>query len=96
MYASKVRAACIIVPYNDDSKAPIRLSGMGRSCLVFARPGVFGLGIAPKEKIFRLFNPVSIGIRLVPGIVVMVVIAMYVKKNPCGSGYTGLRERRHF
>ena len=60
MYASKVRAECIIVPYNDGSKAPIRLSGRGRSCLAFVRSGTFGLGIAPKEELSRLFNPVSI------------------------------------
>ena len=50
-YASKVRATCIILPYNDGSKAPIRLSGRGRSCLAFVRSGMFGLGIAPKEKL---------------------------------------------
>ena len=59
-YASKVRAACIIVPYNDGSKAPIRLSARGRSCPAFVRSEMFGLGIAPKEKLSRLFNPVSI------------------------------------
>ena len=59
-YASKVRATCIIPPYNDGSKAPIRLLGKGRSCLTFVRTGMFGLGIAPKEKLSRLFNPVSI------------------------------------
>ena len=65
MYASKVRAACIIVPYNDGSKAPIRLLG-GGSFLAFARSEMFGLGIALKEKFCRLSNPVSIGIKLVP------------------------------
>ena len=59
-YASKVRAAFIIVPYNNGSKAPIRLSGRGRSCLALVRSRIFGLGIAPKEKLSRLFNPVSI------------------------------------
>ena len=78
-YASKVRAACVVLPYNDGSKAPIRLSGRGRFCLVVARSGMFGLGIAPKEKLSRLFNPVSIGIRLVPGNVFMVAIDMYGK-----------------
>ena len=29
-------------------------------CLAFVRSGMFGLGIAPKEKLSRLFNPVSI------------------------------------
>ena len=59
-YAGKVRSACIIVLYNDGLKAPIRLSGRGRSCLAFARFGMFGLGIAPKRKLSYLFNPVSI------------------------------------
>ena len=59
-YASKVRATCIIVPYNDSSKAPIRLPARGRSCLAFAKFGMCGLGIARKEKLSRLFNPVSI------------------------------------
>ena len=53
-YASKVRAACIIVPNNEGSKVPVWLSGRGRSCLVFARSGMFELGIVPKE-----FNLVS-------------------------------------
>ena len=60
MYASKVRDACIIVPYNDGSKSPIRLSGRGRSCVAFGRSRMFGLDIAPKEKLSRQFNPVSI------------------------------------
>ena len=36
---------CIIALYNGGSKAPIRLSGRGRSSLVihFARPGIFRL-----------------------------------------------------
>ena len=59
-YASKVRAACIIVPYNDGSKAPIWLSEKERPCLAFARSGMFGLGIMAKEKLSCLFNPVSI------------------------------------
>ena len=59
-YASKLRAACIIVPYNDGSKKPIRLLRRGKSCLVFARSGMFALSIAPKEKLSCLFNPVSI------------------------------------
>ena len=59
-YASKVRAGCIIIPYNDGSKAPIQLWGRGRSCLAYARSRMFGLGIAPKERLSRLFNLVSI------------------------------------
>ena len=58
-YASKVRAACIIVPYNDGCKAHTRLSGRGKPFLVFVRSGMFGIGIAPKEKLSCLFNPVS-------------------------------------
>ena len=54
-YTSKIRAACVIVPYNDGSKAPTKLSGRERSCLTFARSGMFGLGIAPKEKPSCLF-----------------------------------------
>ena len=53
---NKVRAAYNHTIY----QAPIRLSGRGSSCLAFARSGMFGLGIAPKEKGSRLFNPVSI------------------------------------
>ena len=41
------------------SKAPIRLSGRGKSCLVHTKPGMFGLGIVPKEIHSHLFNPVS-------------------------------------
>ena len=59
-YASEVRAACIIIPYNDGSRAPIWLSGRGRSYLAFTRSEMFGLRIAPKEKISHLFKPVSI------------------------------------
>ena len=53
---NKVRAAYNHTIY----QAPIRLSGRGSSYLAFARSGMFGLGIAPKEKVSRLFNPVSI------------------------------------
>ena len=60
MYASKVRATCIIVPYSNGSKRLVRLSESGRSCLAFARSGMFGLRIAPKKKLSRLFKPVSI------------------------------------
>ena len=59
-YASKVRATYIIIPENNGSKAPIQLSGRGRSCLAFVRSGMFGLGTAPKEKLSRLFDIVSI------------------------------------
>ena len=59
-YASKARTVCIIVPYNDALNAATRLSGRRRSCLAFVRSEMFRLGIAPKEKYSRLFNPVSI------------------------------------
>ena len=89
MYASKVRAMCIIVPYNDGSKARIQLSGRERSCLAFATSGMFRLGIAPKEKLSHLFNPVSMGIRLVPGNVVMVAIDIY-RKSPLWEWIYGI------
>ena len=60
MYAIKVRAACIFVPYNHGLKAPIQLSEKGRSSLALARSGRFGLGIAPKKKLSRIFNSVFI------------------------------------
>ena len=59
-YASNVRTACIIAPYNAGLRGPLRLSGRGRSCLALARCGFFGLSIAPNEKLSRLFNPVFI------------------------------------
>ena len=72
-----VRSACIIVPYNDDSKAPIQLSGRERSCLAFARSAMFGLEIALKEKLSSLIQPsFHSGIGLVPENVVMVTIDM--------------------
>ena len=57
-YASKVRATCIIVPQNDGSKAPIRLSRRGMSCAAFARSGM--LDMVLKDKLSRLFSLVSI------------------------------------
>ena len=36
-YASNARATCVIIPYKDGLKAPIRLLGKGRFCLAFAR-----------------------------------------------------------
>ena len=49
----------IIVLYNGGSKAPIRLSGRGKSCLFYTKCGMFGLGIVPKEIHSCLFNPGS-------------------------------------
>ena len=59
-YANKVRAACLMVPCNDGSKNSFGCQRGERSCLVLARSGMFGLDIAPKKKLSRLFNPVSI------------------------------------
>ena len=70
---------CIIVPYDDGLKAPIQLLERGKSRLAFARSGMFGLGIALKEKLSCPFNPVSVRIKLVPGNLVMVAIDMYGK-----------------
>ena len=50
---------CYTVMYSGGSKAPIRLSERGRSCLVYTKPGIFGLAIVPKEIYSRLFNSVS-------------------------------------
>ena len=50
--ASKIRAGCIIVQYNDGSKAPIPLFGRGRPCVAFARSKMLDL--------YRRFNPVDI------------------------------------
>ena len=66
-----------MVPYNNGSKAPIRLSGRGRSCLAFARSGMFRLGIEPKEKLSQPIQPnFHSGIRLVAGNMVMVATDM--------------------
>ena len=59
-YASKVAASCIIVPYKDGPKAPIRLLQRGRTCLAFARSTMFGLRVGLKEKLSCLFNTVFI------------------------------------
>ena len=56
---------------------------------------MFGLGMAPKEILSRLFNPFNLKI-LVPGNVVMVAIDMCGKSPSRGSGYMGLRENVHF
>ena len=51
------------------------------------KPGVFGLGIEPKEVCLAYSTQfVFLTIRLVPGNVVMVAI------NMCGSGYMELRK----
>ena len=95
-YASKVRATCIIIPYNDSSKARIWLSWRGRSCLTLARSGMFGLGIAPKEKLSRLFNPVSIQEQDLYLETWLWSPLICTEKSSSGSGYAGLRERIQF
>ena len=57
------------------------------------KPGMFGLGIAPKE-IFLAYSTqfVFLTIRLVPGNVVMVAIDMWGKNPITGRGYIELRE----
>ena len=59
-YASKVAASCIIVPYKDGPKAPIRLLQRGRTCLAFPRSTMFGLRVGLKERLSCLFNTVFI------------------------------------
>ena len=88
------KSPCIIALNNGGSKAPIRLSGRGRSCLTLplnlgclgqaqcqgdlfspiqpslsdnfsnkiVRDGMFGLGMAPKEILSRLFSPFNLKI----------------------------------
>ena len=92
-YASKERAACIIVPYNDGSKAPTRLSGRRRSRLAFTKSGMFWLDIAPKEKLSCLFNPVSIQEFDLCLETWLWSLLICTGKTPRGSEYTGLRER---
>ena len=59
-YAIKERAACIVLPYSDGSKAPIQLSGRRRFSLVLVRSRIVVLGTVLKEKLSRLFNPFCI------------------------------------
>ena len=54
------RVTCTVLPYNDSLKEPIPMLRSGRSCLAFSRSEMFELGIAPKEKLSCLFNPVAI------------------------------------
>ena len=59
LFCQQGNSPCIIVLYNGGSKAPIRLSGRGRSCLVCTKTGIFELGIKPKEIHSSLFNLAS-------------------------------------
>ena len=86
----------IILLYDDGSKAPTRLSGSWRSCLAFVRSGMFGLGMVPKEKLSRLFNPVSIWESDLYLETWLWSPLICKEKAPFGSGYTGLRERIQF
>ena len=95
-YASKVRAACIVATYNNDSKATIRLSERGRSCLAFVTSGMFGRGIVPKEKVYRIFSPVSIQEQDLYLETWLWSPLICIEKAPCGSGYTELCERIQF
>ena len=65
--------------------------------LPFATSVMFGVGVAPKKKLSCLFNQPNFHseIRLAPGNVVMITL-LYMERDPCGSGYTGLRERIQF
>ena len=88
-YANKVRAACIIVSYNDDLKAHFGLSRRGRSCLVFVRSGMFGLDIALKKKLCGLFNPVSIQEEDLYLETWLWSLLICTEKTHCGGEYTG-------
>ena len=88
-YANKVRAACIIVSYNDASKAHFGLSRRGRSCLVFVRSGMFGLDIALKKKLCGLFNLVSIQEEDLYLETWLWSLLICTEKTHCGSEYTG-------
>ena len=50
--ASNVRAACIIIPYNDGFEEPIQLPGKRRYFLAFATSEMFGLYIVPRGETF--------------------------------------------
>ena len=86
---------CIIVLYNGGSKTPIRLSGKGRSCLVYLNLGRLCEAQCRRRYILAYSTQFLIRIRLVPGNAVMVATDMY-GKSPYGSGYTELRESMTF
>ena len=96
VHASKVRATCIIVPYNDGSEAPIWLLERARFCLAFTESGMFGLGIAPKEKRSRLFNPFSIQEYQLYLETWVWSPLISTEKSPCGNRQTGLCQRIQF
>ena len=66
--------------------SPIRLSGRGRSCLAQAKPGMFGLGMAPKENFLAYSTQfLFLIIRPVPGNVIMVAIYICGKSPITGE-----------
>ena len=73
-------------------KAPIWLSGRGRSCFsTIAKPGMFGLDIASKENFLAYSTQfIFLIIRLVPGNVVMVAIDMCGKSPITGEWTYGI------
>ena len=85
---------CIIALYNGHSKAPIKLSGRVRSCLVHTKPGMFGLGIVPKEIHSRLFNPISRLLKCLVFLFLSVIIVFVYDRDQCGTAATSKKE--HF
>ena len=85
---------CIIVLYNNGSKAPIRLSGSEGLVQLTLNLGCLGQAQCQRRYIIAYSTQFLIKIRLVPGNVVMAT-DMY-GKSPYGSGYTELRESMTF
>ena len=82
---------CIIVLYNGGSKAPIRLSGRGRSCLI----EMFGLGMVLKEihldySARFLFREQDLYLEMQSW------SPLICTEKAFRSGYMGLRERMYF
>ena len=67
-----------------------------KSCIAFARPRPFGLGIAPKETISCLINPVSIEEEDLYLETWLWSPLICMEKVPCGSGYARLCEQMRF
>ena len=77
------KSPCIIAPDNGGSKAPIRLSGKGSSCLAqLLKLGCLG----QTQRRRRFFSP----IKLIPGNVVVVVIDMCGKSPITGEWIYGI------
>ena len=78
-YVSKVRAACIVVPYNNGFEAPIGLSGENGFVYRLLSWDVWA-GHGSKEEAFSpVESSLHSGIRLVSENMVIVAIDMYVK-----------------